>query len=127
MEYVSVIAAAAAAWIFGAVWYGINGKAWMAAAGLTEDSIDRKNPVPYIASFILAVLVAGMMRHVFTSSGVTTVGAGAVSGLGMGAFIAAPWLVTNYLYAQRPKALMVIDGLYAIGGCTVIGAVLMLV
>lgn len=127
MGLVSVIAAAAAAWIFGAIWYGVNAKRWLEAAGLTEETIDRKNPVPYIASFILAILVAGMMRHVFASSGVATFGGGLLSGLGMGAFIAAPWLITNYLYAQRSKALMVIDGGYAIGGCTVIGAVLTLI
>ena len=36
MGLVSVLAAAAAAWIFGAVWYGVMAKPWMAAAGLTR-------------------------------------------------------------------------------------------
>ena len=46
MEFLSVIAAAVAAWVFGAIWYGVIGKQWMAASGLTEESIDRKNPAP---------------------------------------------------------------------------------
>ena len=127
MEIVSVVAAAAAAWVFGAVWYGVNGARWMAAQGLTEARIDRKNPVPYIGSFVCALLVAGMLRHVLAASGVTTLGAAAVSGLGIGLFIAAPWVATNVLFAQKPKALIWIDGAYPAIGCTLMAAVLVLI
>jgi len=126
MEFINVVVAAAAGWMFGAVWYGIMGKKWMAAVGLTEDTIDRKNIVAFVGSFLCACLVAGMMRHIFATSNVVTLGDGILNGFGLGLFIAAPWLTTNYLFAQRPKSLIVIDGIYATGGCTVIGAVLML-
>ena len=98
----------------------------MAAVGLTEETVDRKNPVPYIVSFIAVIVVAGMMRHVFATSAVDTLWEGLVSGFGLGLFIATPWIVTNYGYAKRPTALMLIDGAYATVGCTIIGAVLML-
>lgn len=124
MGFVSVVAAGAAGWIFGAIWYGIMGKQWMAAVDLTEETVNRKDPVPYIGSFLCAILVAGMMRHVFASSGIDTMGKGLMSGLGMGLFIASPWIATNYLFAQRPKNLIFIDGVYATVGCAVIGAVL---
>ena len=126
MGLIGVIVAAAAGWIFGAVWYGVMGKRWMAAAGLTEDTINRKNYTAFIGSFVCAILVAGMMRHIFASSGVDTVFAGILSGMGLGLFIATPWLATNYMFAQRPLALTVIDGIYATGGCTTIGLVLTL-
>lgn len=126
MEIINVIAAAAAGWIFGAVWYGVMGKHWMAAAGLTEETINRKNYVAFIGSFVCALLVAGMMRHAFELSGIATIGSGAVTGFGLGLFIATPWIVTNYLFAQRPTNLMVIDGVYATGGCLVMGIVLTL-
>ncbi|HHB81580.1 MAG TPA: DUF1761 domain-containing protein, partial [Aliiroseovarius sp.] len=113
MEIINVIAAAAAAWIFGAIWYGVMGKRWMAAAGLTEETINRKNTAAFIGSFLCAILVAGMIRHVFAASNVTEMGGALVSGLGLGLFVASPWLVTNYLFAQRPVALMVIDAVYA--------------
>ena len=41
--------AAAAAWVFGAVWYGMIGTRWMDAQGLTDQTIDRSNPLPYIS------------------------------------------------------------------------------
>jgi len=101
-------------------------KPWMAAAGLTEDTINRSNPVPYILAFLMSVLVAGMMRHIFGMSGVDSLWEGIVSGFGLGLFIASPWIVTNYGFSNRPLNLTLIDGAYATIGCTIMGAVLML-
>ncbi len=126
MGFLSVLVAAAAAWVFGAIWYGVIGKKWMVAAGLTEETINRKNYTAFVGSFICAILVAGMMRHVFAGSGVATMHSGALSGLGLGLFIATPWLATNYMFAQRPAALTLYDGIYATVGCTLMGLVLTL-
>ncbi|WP_321830426.1 DUF1761 domain-containing protein [Thalassovita sp.] len=130
MEILSVIAAAAASYVFGAIWYMSLAKPWMTASGvkLGEDGQpeNRSNPVPYIVSFVCAIIVAGMMRHIFTLSGIDMLGEGLVAGLGIGLFLATPWIATNYTFAGRPKALIVIDGGYATIGCAVMGAVLTL-
>ena len=126
MEFVAVIVAAVAAFIFGGIWYTVMAKPWMAAAGLSEDTVNRSNPVPYVISIVSLVIVAGMMRHIFVSSGVETVYYGGVSGFGLGLFVAVPWLATNYGFAQRPAALTLIDGAYSTVGCTTIGIVLTL-
>lgn len=126
MEFLSVVAAAVAAWMFGAVWYGVIGKQWMAASGLTEESIDRKNPAPYIVSFICTLLVAGMMRHILAGSGVHTGFSGMLTGLGLGLFVAAPWIATNVMFAQRPRSLIWMDGVYPTVGCALMGLVLTL-
>ena len=123
MGVLSIILAAVAAWIFGAIWYGIIGKRWMEASGLTEESIDRKNPAPYIVSFICAVLVAGMFRHVLAMSGVETLGKSALTGLGLGLFIAAPWIATNVMFSQRSKSLIWMDGVYPTIGMALMGIV----
>ncbi|MBT0957731.1 DUF1761 domain-containing protein [Alphaproteobacteria bacterium KMM 3653] len=125
MELINIIAAAAAAWAFGAVWYMALAKPWQAAANLSEEQVKQLNPMVYAISFAMAVVTAGMMRHIFASSGVTTIGAGAISGFGLGAFITLPWLVTHYLFAMKPKALIVIDGGYGVIGSTLMGIVLM--
>ncbi|MGB0660582.1 MAG: DUF1761 domain-containing protein [Mangrovicoccus sp.] len=124
MEIGGVLIAATTAWIFGALWYALWGGRWMAAAGLAEDQLSAKNPLPFVVSFLAAVLVAGMMRHIFAASGVEGLLPGALSGLGLGLFITAPWLVTNYVFANRSFDLMWIDGGYAVGGSTAMGAVL---
>ena len=126
MGLLAILIAAAAAWGFGALWYGLLSRQWMNAADLNADEFKRSNPVPYVVSFLAAVLVAGMTRHILAASGVVSVGGGLASGLGLGLFIAVPWIVTNYLYAQRKPALILIDGTYAAVGSMLIGGVLML-
>ncbi len=126
MGILSVIVAAIGAYAFGAVWYMIMAKPWMADIGLTEEEVRRSDPVPYIVSFLCCVLVAGMMRHIFVASNVTSSFEGALSGFGLGLFIATPWLATNYTFARRPRRLILIDGGYATVGCTIMGLVLTL-
>lgn len=126
MEAISVIVAAVAAYAFGAVWYMTLAQPWMRAAGVECGPDGRpvnKSAVPFILSAIAMVVVAGAMRHVFGAS-VTTTGAGLTAGFGLGAFIALPWIVINYAYSGRPATLTLIDGGYAVIGCTIIGAIL---
>lgn len=130
MELINVIVAAIAAFAFGSIWYMSLADRWMEASGVPvgDDGkpANSADPMTYVTGMICAILVAGMMRHVFNLSGIDTVGKGLVSGLGIGLFLSVPWLVTNYTFAARPKTLMIIDGGYAVGGCTVMGVVLTL-
>ena len=126
MGFLSVIGAAVAAWVFGAIWYGVIGKQWMAASGLTEETVNRKDPAPYIVSFLMAIVVAGMTRHILASSGVDTAGKGLMTGLGLGAFIALPWMTTNIMFSGRNRALIWMDGTYTVVGSALIGLVLTL-
>lgn len=131
MGFVSVIAAAIAAYVFGAVWYMTMAKPWMAASGVEVGDDGRpansKSPLPYIVSILCLIIVAGMMRHMFALSGITEPVKGLTAGFGTGLFLATPWLATNYTFAGRPRALIVLDGVYATGGCTIIGLVLTLI
>ncbi len=130
MEIVNVLVAAVASYAFGTVWYMTLANPWMEAAGVAKGPDGRPensgNPVPYILAFVAAVLVAGMMRHIFELSSIDTVGKGIVSGLGIGLFLASPWIMINNAFAGRPFRLILIDGGYATFGCAVIGLVLML-
>lgn len=127
MEFLNVLVAGAAAWVFGAVWYMALSKPWMAANGLTEDQIKASaSPLPYVVSLVMSVVVAGMTRHILTSAGISTVGGGLMVGAGLGLFVALPWMVNNILFSFRDKSLIWIDGGYPVIGCTIIGVVLML-
>ncbi|MEO1139052.1 MAG: DUF1761 domain-containing protein [Pseudomonadota bacterium] len=130
MEFLNVLVAAIASFAAGAVWYMRLADPWMEAAGVQKGPdgkpANSADPRPYIVGFLATLLVAGMMRHVFALGGIDTLGEGLVSGFGIGLFLAAPWLVTNYSFAGRPIRLMLIDGGYSTLGCTVIGFVLTL-
>jgi Protein of unknown function (DUF1761) len=133
MEFLNVIAAALAAFAFGAVWYMSMSKAWIAAAEIAVDANGRPVPregggaggaMPFIVGLAAMVLVAGMMRHLLGASGVTTVGGGAIAGFGVGAFLITPWVAMNYAFAMRKPSLTVIDGVNSVVGCTIMGVVL---
>jgi len=127
MEYVAVLVAAAGAYAFGAFWYMTLAKPWMKASGITKEQVEGgagKDPIPFIISALMLIVVAGMMRHNFAQSGIDTAVKGAMSGFGIGAFLATPWIVTTYAYGMRPRTLTLIDGGYVTIGCTIIGLVL---
>lgn len=126
MEILGIIVAGIAGWAFGAAWYGMMSKPWMAASSLTTEQVSVTNKGIYAVSLVMAIVVAAMMQYIFARSGVDTFGLGLLSGLGLGAFIALPWLVNNVLFSLRDPALIWLDGIYVVGASTIIGAVLML-
>lgn len=130
MEFLNVIAAALGAFAFGAVWYMSMAKPWMRAAGVPVDAAGKPqgsgSPMPFVVGLVAMVLVAGMMRHIFASAGIATLGAGLLSGAGIGAFFITPWVAMNYAFAMRPAALTAIDGVNSIVGCAIMGAILTL-
>jgi hypothetical protein len=128
MLLLSIIAAGFAGWAFGAVWYSVFAKQWVAASGVVTDDTgkpaNRESPLPYVVSIVSAMIVAATMHYAFDMLDIVTVGKGFTSGLGIGACFAAPWLATNYGYAGRPFKLTLIDAGYATFGSAVIGAVI---
>jgi len=128
MGILSVLLAAIAAFGLGAVWYTVFSKPWIADSGVPVDAAGQptgRGMVPTFAGGFLCILVvAGMMRHMLAGAGIDTAGGGLVSGLGVGLFFIAPWLLLNVLYAMRPLRLAAIDGGYAVVACAVMGLVL---
>lgn len=130
MEIISVFAAAAAAFVLGAIWYMVFARPWMQAVQMPLDENGRpaggQGAGLFAISFILQLVVAGMMRHVFALSGIDTMGEGFVAGLGIGLFFISPWIAINNAYGQRPVKLSLIDGGYASVACAAMGAILSL-
>lgn len=130
MEFLSVIVAAAAAFGLGAAYYGALAKHWIKASGVECDETGKpkggQSPAIFAVAFVLQLVVAGMMRHVFSLSGIETLGAGFVAGAGIGLFFISPWITLNNMYGMRPVALSLIDSGYATLACAVAGLVLTL-
>lgn len=128
MDIIAVILAAAVAWFWGAGWYMALSRPWLRAAAIPCDADGKPlhggTPLPFILSALAMLLVAGMMRHMLVMSGVSGAIPAAASGFGVGLFFVAPWVMINNAYAGRRVMLTVIDGGYAVTGCTLIGLVL---
>ena len=65
LNYLAVLAAAVAGFVFGGLWYTVLGKAWMAALGMVE----RPAPKPgiFVLTFscqlFMAWMLAGLIGH----------------------------------------------------------------
>ncbi|MEM9551745.1 MAG: DUF1761 domain-containing protein [Pseudomonadota bacterium] len=130
MDFLSVLLAALASFAIGAVWYGVFAEPWMQDVGMKKGPDGKpeggQNPMMFAASYVMQLFVAGLMRHAFTTSGIETIWAGLISGLGIGLFFITPWIAMNNMYGMRPKRLTLIDGGYATVGCAAMGLVLTL-
>lgn len=135
MGLLSIVIAALAAWMFGAIWYMALSKPWVAAAGITVDENGRPSSegksqlamiLPFILSALAMLIVAGFMRHIFAMAGIDELAKGLVAGLGIGLFFISPWIMINNAYGFRPFKLTLIDSGYATFGSAIIGAVLTL-
>jgi len=130
METLNVLVATLAGFALGAVWYNLLSEPWMEAAGIARGEDGKPEggmqPTLLVFGFVMQLIVAGMMRHVFALGGIDTVGEGLVAGAGVGLFFITPWTALNNAYGGRPAKLTLIDGGYATLACAVIGVVLTL-
>ena len=114
--YVAIVAAALAAWIFGAVWYGLLGRAWMAAQGMSEAEIAARHQVrqmpikPMAVSFVCELVMALIFSWLLAGLGVGTLTMGALTGLLIGGGFMVTATVTNNIFPGRKLMLSVIDG-----------------
>lgn len=130
--WMAISAAAVASWIFGAVWYGVLGKQWMAAIGFTQADMNgpdgkRKLPlgpmiVSFVAEFVMALILAGVIAH--TAKKGVTVSSGALVGAICWLGFVVTTLTANHAYGRAKLALTVIDGGHWLGVLLVQGVVL---
>jgi len=147
MEYLYPVAAAVAAWIFGAAWYGVLGKQYQRAlgkdpgasaragatkdeparAGTTKDEVcrDQKMPVaPLVACFVGELVMAAALSWLLARMSVVGWMWGAMAGAIIGIGVILPTVVINHMFPGRSKALMLIDGLHWVAVAVIEGAVL---
>ena len=129
MNYLAVIAAAVAAWLFGAVWYMALSKPWMAASGWKSEAemlgpAGKVSPVPFIISFaaelVMAYFLAGLIAHL----GEVTVWRGLVTAFFVWLAFVIPTLVVNHRFSRQTWMLTAIDGGHWLGVLLVMGLVI---
>jgi hypothetical protein len=132
VNYVAIIAAAVAAWIFGAVYYGVLGRAWIAALGKTKESLSQENAgkskaaaaAPFILSFIAELVMAYVLYGILFHLGAFTVRAGIISGAFCWFGFTLTAILVNNAFAGRKAMLTVIDGGHWLGVLVIMGAII---
>ena len=109
---IAILAAGAAGWIFGAIWYGALSKAYQRALGLNPDDCkDRKMPLaPMLVSFLVAVVMSAVLYQLLTNLGVIGVVPSLVAGFTIGVGFLLTATLVNNMFQQKSFALTVIDG-----------------
>ncbi|NIA70675.1 DUF1761 domain-containing protein [Pelagibius litoralis] len=127
INYLAVVAAMVASYVFGSVYYMSLAKPWMAALGKTEEEVKAgAGPSVYvitaIAQLVMAFMLAGIMGHL------GSVGMGAAGGLTTAFFVwlgfVATTLVVNHGFQGAKRSLTVIDGAHWLGVLLVQGLVI---
>ncbi|WP_422373902.1 DUF1761 domain-containing protein [Roseibium sp.] len=123
VNLVAVAAAAIASFVFGSVWYGLLGKAWMRAASLTEAQT-RPDPVTlglaFFCQLVMAFVFAGIIYH--TSE--TNIRAGIISALMIWIGVVMTTQIINHRFQGKPWSLTFIDGGHWLGVFVVQGIVI---
>lgn len=124
MNLLTIVLAALAFFIVGALWYGVLfGKAWQRAAGLSDAQVQGGNMV-LIFGLTLAfeLLIALVLAHQFAMTGASDRAIMMIS-IGFGAFVMTPAIGINYLYQRKSGSLFAIDAGHFILGMAAMGGV----
>lgn len=121
----AVLAAALAAFVAGAVWYGALSKQWLAAQGLKPEDAQMKPSLfalTFVCELFMAFVLSGLIF--FRGAQTVTIGGGIATGLLVWAGFVMMTLIINNAYAFRSRQLTLIDGGHWLIVFVVMGAVI---
>ena len=125
INYLAVAIAAGVGFVFGALWYGLLGKQWMAALGISEHP--KPSPGPFAIAFAAQVVMAWVLAGVVGHFGEVT----PVTGLITAALVWAGFVLTtqtvNHRFQSARWSLTLIDAGHWLGVLLVMGLVIGLI
>jgi hypothetical protein len=129
IRWLPVLAAAAAAFALGAVWYSplLFGRAWRKLHAYTDEKIAAMRataPRAYAVTFLCYAVIGAAMFILLQRVGVVSVLTGIKLGALLGIGIAAPLGLTANLYSDTPLSAWGIDAGHQIALLTLMGAIL---
>jgi hypothetical protein len=123
MNYLAVLVAAAAAFAFGAAWYTILGKPWIAAARLEAEDM-KPSALPFVVAaashLVMAWVLAGLLGHM----GSLTLGGGVVSAAFVWLGFVLTTIMVNHRFQGATAMLTVIDAGHWLGVLVLMGAII---
>ncbi|CAN5413367.1 DUF1761 domain-containing protein [soil metagenome] len=129
IHWLAVLAAGVAGFLVGGIWYSaLFGKVWMAARGVTAESMQGAKAnvgLLFAMTFVLDVVMAFFIDHVlgtYTPKPDFSLTLMIAGGLALGFVI--PAMIVNYLYQQASRNLMLIDAGHWLFAFLAMGAVL---
>ncbi|HEY7997408.1 MAG TPA: DUF1761 domain-containing protein [Pseudolabrys sp.] len=132
VNFLSILVAAVAAWIFGGVYYTSLSKPWLAAQGKTLEQCKSEQAgkssaakaAPFILVFVGELIMAFVLYGILTHIGAFTLRAGIISGAFCWFGFVLPTVTANNAFCGRKPMLTMIDSAAWLGALVIIGAIL---
>jgi hypothetical protein len=131
VNWLSIVVAAIAAWLFGGVYYTALGKVWMAAQGKTVEQCQAEmasksgaaKAAPFILVFIGEIIIAWALYGILVHMNAFTLRGGIISAALVWFGFVVPTVIANYAFHGRKPMLIVLDILAWLGAFVIIGAI----
>lgn len=124
LNWLAILAATIAGFVIGGLWYGpLFGNAWVAALGKKPEDI-QPSPLPFVISFLTALITAIVLGLLIQALGITTAFGGLNLGLAIGAGIIATAMASDSAFCGWGWRLFVIQAGYRVTYSIVMGVIL---
>ena len=130
LNYMAVMVAAIASFIFGGIWYNLFSKQWMEALGMTPDKMPRDRGaiglyvLAFVAQLVMAWMLAGVLLHMAAGGLPTSLRTGLISAAFLWFGFVITTMVVNYSFHGARHVLAVLDGGHWLGVLLIQGAIL---
>lgn len=125
VSYLAVLIAAVAAFVFGALYYGVLSRQWVAAGRIAPEQA-KPGPallaVTFVSELIMAWVLAGVIGHLGVDQ--VTLWNGVVTGFLLWLGFMATTMAVNHRYQAYGWDLTAIDGGHWLGVALIMGAVI---
>lgn len=128
-NYLAILAAAVAAWLFGGAWYAALSKPWMAASGWRnrEEMLGpegKVSPLPFVVAFIAELVMAYFLAGLIAHLGEVDIGNGLITAFFIWLAFVATTVSVNHRYMRKLWMLTAIDAGHWLGVLLVMGVVI---
>jgi hypothetical protein len=98
----------------GMVWYSVQvfGKKWMSDVGLNTEDMKKAPAIGYVVSIVASLVLGAFLDYFATRLNLHTWQGGAILGAKMWLAFVVTSMAMNYVFAQRPRRLFLIDAGY---------------
>ena len=133
VNYLSIVLAAVAAWIFGAAYYSALGKSWVEAQGRTMEAFKQEQAakagslagmLPFVVAFVAELIIAYVLYGILMHMGQFTMRAGVISGALCWFGFVLTTIAVNNAFSGRSLKLTAIDAGGWLGAFAIIGAII---
>lgn len=130
VSYWVILLAVVASFSFGAFWYGLLSKQWLAALGKSDAGLKASAGfvvpmmVTFVAQLFMAWVLAGMLAHLLKGGVPSTITNGMLSAAIIWAGFVMTTLVVNHSFQGAKRALTLIDGGHWLGVLLIQGAII---